>query len=102
VYRYDVDLEITEMGRRSAAPVADQLLDEAQAIELLLDEVAPDSTEIETYWQISMELIALVGRIEELVQLEGVDAADARYVALRAELSSLESRITELLRTADA
>ena len=84
------------MGKRRQAPPKEQLLEEARAIEVLLDEVAGDLTEMETYWTISMELIGLVSRIEDLAALPYITPSDPRFVALRSDLSRLESRIMQL------
>lgn len=51
------------MSRRRLS-VADQLLDEARSIEVLLTEMAPPTESIQEYWEISLRLIDIVGRIE--------------------------------------
>jgi hypothetical protein len=85
-----------QMGKRKPAPPSEQLLDEVRSIEVLLDEVAGDLSEMEMYWMISMDLIGLVSRIEDLATLPDIAPSDPRFVALRSDLSRLESRIMQL------
>jgi len=85
------------MGRRRTS-VAGQLLEEARSIEVLLDELSPSTQVMEEYWKVSLELIDLVARIEELSKTPGIDGSSESYLSLRGRLSSIESRILSLER----
>lgn len=84
------------MGKSRFTSPAQGLLEEVESIELLMDEISPEPSEIEEYWQLSLHLIALVGAIQELTRSPELAVTDLRHQSLRTELTALESRIMEL------
>ncbi|GEM_PF-5892070 len=81
------------MGSRRAAGGAAALLQEAHAIEVLLDEIVPDERDVEHYWDVSTRLINLVLSLETLA---GIRAGEDDLAPARAELSAIESAIADM------
>jgi hypothetical protein len=77
---------------------AEQLLDEARSIEVLLTDLSPTTELIDEYWQVSVDLIGLVLRIEELVQ-SSAPPTDETLLRARSKLIQLERHVFELERT---
>jgi hypothetical protein len=78
------------------------LRQEARAIELLAEEaqVAPDR--LQEYWSLSMELITLVGEIEEFTAAQpNATFEDQAMIDLRRRLRVLAGTITEVSEDED-
>lgn len=84
------------MSRSKYTTPAQQLLEEAQSIELLMNELSPNATEMEDYWNLSLRLIDLVSGIEALNEQTETSLGDPAYQRLRGELTALESQIMEM------
>lgn len=82
--------------RKSAADALRPLLDEVHSIEALLTDMAPASDQIQEYWQLSLDLVDLVMRIEGFAAEPGATTASPGYQPLRSDLTRLESRIIQL------
>ncbi len=76
-----------------------RLLDEARAIEALLDDVEPEPDQMEQYWNVSLRLIRLVMEIEEFADPTGgrsITVDDAEYIRLRKALVGIENEVLDL------
>ena len=80
------------MGRRKLS-AAEQLAAEAHSIEALLESITPSTEMIQEYWQMSMDLVGLVLRIEALAAEPVTPPAEEAYARLRSELTFFESRV---------
>jgi hypothetical protein len=82
---------------RSTRSPATVLLQEARAIELFAAEVAPTPDHMPDYWDLSLQLIALVADIEEMNgRIQQPNEDDPHLLEMRRRLRTITSALTEL------
>jgi hypothetical protein len=82
---------------RSTRSPATVLLQEARAIEVFASEVAPTPDHMPDYWDLSLQLIALVADIEEMNgRIRQPEEDDPELIELRRRLRTITSALTEL------
>jgi hypothetical protein len=74
------------------------LLQEARAIELLANEAEIDPAQIQEYWSLSADLIALVADVEQYEQqFPNASYDDPALFAFKHRLRAVASRLTQMV-----